>query len=60
LLKTHPGRVEKRYGVKVRRDKEVVIEDIAFKLNLKKKGNLPDVERASRKILQDWLDGKIN
>lgn len=60
LMKNHPGKVEKRYGVKIRRDKEAVIEDIAIKLNLKKKGNLPDIERASIKILRDWLDWKIN
>ena len=60
LIKNHPGLIEKRYGVKIKRDRESTIEDIALKLNLKKKGNLPDTERVSRKILQDWIDGKIN
>lgn len=55
LLKDNPGLVEKRYGVEVKEDKEETIEDIALKLNLKKKGNLPDVDRVSRKILQDWV-----
>ena len=59
LIKSHPGLVEKAYGVKARKNKEATIEEIALKLNLKKKGNLPDVERASRKILQDWLDGRM-
>jgi len=39
-------------------DKEATIEDIALKLNLKRKGNLPDIERTSRRILQDWLNGR--
>lgn len=60
LIKNHPGLIEKKYGVKIKGDKEATIEDIALKLNLKKKGNLPDTERTSRKILQDWLSGKKN
>ena len=44
----------KKYGVTLD-DKEKAIEEIALKFNLKKKGNLPDIDRASRKILQDWL-----
>lgn len=59
LIKNHPGLIEKTYGVEIREDKEAAIEDIALKLNLKKKGNLPDIERTSRKILQDWLDGRM-
>lgn len=60
LIKDHPGLIEKKYGVAVKKDEEATIEDIALKLNLKKKGNLPDIARTSRKILQDWLTGKIN
>ena len=56
LLKDNPGLIEKRYGVEIKEDKEETIEDIALKLNLKKKGNLPDVDRVSRKILQDWVE----
>ncbi len=59
LIKSHYKLVEDYYGVKVQSDKEATIEDIALKLNLKKKGNLPDVQRASRRILQDWLNGKM-
>lgn len=59
LIKAHPGLVEKKYGVEIKEDKEATIEDIALKLNLKKKGNLPDIDRTSRKILQEWIDGKI-
>jgi len=59
LIKSHYGLIENNYGVKVKSDKEKTIEDIALKLNLKKKGNLPDIDRTSRRILQDWLNGKI-
>jgi ribosome biogenesis GTPase A len=55
LLNENPGMIEKLHGVKVNEDKEETIKDIAIKLNMKKKGNLPDIDRASRKILQDWL-----
>ncbi|MBS3097475.1 50S ribosome-binding GTPase [Candidatus Woesearchaeota archaeon] len=60
LIKNHPGLVEKRYQVETKEDEEETIEDIALKLNLKKKGNKPDIDRASRKILQEWLDGGMN
>jgi len=59
LIESHPGLIEGKYGVKIRKDKEATIEDIALKMNLKKKGNLPDIDRTSRKILQDWINGKL-
>lgn len=55
LMRKHPDFFERKYGVQMQYDLEAVIEEIAVKLNLKKKGNKPDVERASRKILKDWL-----
>lgn len=55
LLNAHPGLVEKKYKVKMSEDKEETIKAIAMKLNLKKTGNLPDIDRASRRILQDWI-----
>jgi len=59
LMKRYPGLIEESYGVEVKKDKEEVIVDIALKLNFKKKGDLPDIARASRKILKDWIDGNI-
>ena len=59
LMKQIPGLLEKHYEVEVKKSRPRVLEDIAIKLNMKKKGNLPDIERASRRILQDWLKGKI-
>jgi len=55
LMQEHPDFFGKKYNVKVKDDLEATIEEIALKLNLKKKGNMPDIERASRKILKDWL-----
>jgi len=55
LMQERPNFFEEKYSVKVKDDLEATIEEIALKLNLKKKGNMPDVERASRKILKDWL-----
>ncbi len=54
LMEKHPGLIEEKYGVKAMEDKESTIRAIAIKLNFKKKGNLPDIDRASRKILHDW------
>lgn len=55
LMKNHPGLVERKYSVEVNEDPEETIKEIALKLNLKQKGNAPDIDRASRRILQDWL-----
>ncbi len=59
LLNTHKGLIERKYNVAIKEDKEETIADIAMKNNLKRKGNLPDIERVSRMILKDWLDWKI-
>jgi len=58
LIKKYPGVLEKHYGVEAK-TRLKIIEEIANKLNMKRKGNLPDVERASIKILIDWQSGKI-
>ncbi len=59
LIESNPGLIEKKYGVKAQEDKEAVIESIALKFNMKKKGGMPDIERASKMILHDWINGKI-
>lgn len=59
LMKTNPKIIEKHYKVKLKVSKEKTLEDIALKLNYKKKGNLPNIDRVSRKILQDWQKGNI-
>jgi len=59
LIESYPGLIEKKYGVKTQEDKEAVIEGIALKFNMKKRGGIPDIERASKMILHDWIKGKI-
>ncbi len=59
LMKINPKIVEKHYKVKLKVNKEKTLEDIALKLNYKKKGNLPNIDRVSKKILQDWQKGNI-
>ena len=38
---------------------EEILESIAKKYNFKKKGNQLDIKRAARKLLDDWIKGKI-
>lgn len=59
LLEKYPGKVEEYYGVKVDEDKEETIKAIAIKCNIFKKGGVPDIARASVKILKDWQTGEI-
>lgn len=59
LMNDNPGLVEKKYGVDKHPDKQETIEEIAIKLNMKKKGGMADVDRACRRILHDWVKGKI-
>ena len=59
LIIKNPKLIESHYNIKPERNIEKTIEKLALKLNLKKKGNLPDIERTSRKILHDWQLGKI-
>jgi len=58
LIKSNPRYIEKKYKIVLKKDPEETIKLIALKGNMKKKGNLPDVERASIKILHDWINGK--
>lgn len=60
LMEEHPGLIEKHYGVEILGDKDETLETIAVKLQMKKRGNLPDITRAAQRILQDWQDGKIH
>lgn len=59
LIKRLFGRVEKHYGVETDEDLEVVIENIAKKMNRFKKGGTPDIDGISRTIIMDWQRGKI-
>ncbi|MFH1316170.1 MAG: GTPase [Candidatus Woesearchaeota archaeon] len=59
LIEGYPGIIEKHYGVKSSEDSEEILEMIAEKFNLFKKGKTPDLMRAARMIIQDWQKGKI-
>lgn len=59
LIIKNPNLIESYYDLIPERNVEKTIEKLAVKLNFKKKGNLPDIERVSRKILRDWQSGKI-
>ena len=59
LMEQFPGKVEEYYKVKVRKNFEAVIEEIAIKRSIVKKGNIPDIDRVSRTILKDWQTGRI-
>lgn len=56
LIKTFPGLIGEYYDVVENDD---IIESIAKKRNLLKKGNEPDISRTARMILKDWQTGKI-
>jgi len=52
--------VAKHYGVEPTDDPQETLEKIAFKLKRLKKGGLADTFSASRMILKDWQDGRVN
>jgi ribosome biogenesis GTPase A len=60
LIEKFPGVLELHYNVKKSDDIDDVIEEIALKMKILKKGGLPDIERAARAILKDWQTGMIN
>jgi ribosome biogenesis GTPase A len=59
LFDRFPGRLEKFYGVETDEDREVIIERVALKRNIIKRGGVADIKRASVMILKDWQTGKI-
>jgi len=59
LIKIYKGRIERHYGVKVHKNVQETLEEIALKHRKLKKGGLPDVETMARIIIKDWQAGKI-
>ena len=59
LIESLHNKIEEHYNVKAK-EPEQLLEKIAIKLNLIKKGNKPDTERAARKLLKDWQKGILN
>lgn len=60
LMERFPGKIEKFYAVKKQEDMENLIEEIAIKKRILKKGGIPDSMRMARMILRDWQKGDIN
>ncbi|HLC85751.1 MAG TPA: GTPase [Candidatus Nanoarchaeia archaeon] len=52
--------IEKVYSVKAKNSPESILNDIARKFNWLVKGGEPNIDLASRRIIQDWQRGKIS
>ncbi len=61
LRKEKPGALESFYGITVEEneDMEVILEKIAVHFHFLKKGGLPDIMRAARKLIEDWQQSRI-
>ena len=47
------------YGIEIKKDYLETLEELAVQMNYLKKGGIPDLMRASRKLLEDWQRGKL-
>ena len=53
--------IENLYKIKIENENPFeIIEKIALKFNWLLKGGIPNIDLASRKIISDWQNGKIN
>jgi hypothetical protein len=59
LMKQHPQLIERHYQITPCEDREQSLAEIALKYNMLMKGGKPDINRAARKILKDWQEGRI-
>lgn len=59
IMKERPGLIEYAYGVAVSDDKEKTLEEIALKSNSVIKGNKPDINRISKRILMRIMKAEI-
>ncbi|MFT4260883.1 MAG: GTPase [Candidatus Woesearchaeota archaeon] len=59
LFEEFPKMLENYYEIPFNLDSEEKLEQIAKNLNMVKKGNHPDIDRVSKKILKDWQEGRI-
>ncbi len=59
LMESFPGKIEAHYQEDQREDQEEIIEQIALKKNILKKGGEADIQRAARMIIKDWQKGEI-
>ncbi|MEK6856102.1 MAG: GTPase [Nanoarchaeota archaeon] len=59
IMKEHPKSLEKYYSVDANGDPEILLEELGRKWNFLAKGGIVHMDRTARKILKDWMDGKI-
>ncbi|MDR2787023.1 MAG: ribosome biogenesis GTPase YlqF [Candidatus Accumulibacter sp.] len=60
LLARYPERLNQRYGLTVDGlDGAAVVERIAHRRAMRRRGGEPDLEKASMALLQDYRDGKL-
>ena len=59
LIESYGKEIAKYYKIKYCSDPEELLGQLTARLNLFKKGNVLDIERASRQIISDWQKGKI-
>ena len=59
ILKKYPGVLEKNYGVKVKGDVGILLEEVGKKKGFMKKGGEVNEDMSARFILKDWQEGKI-
>lgn len=59
LMDLYPGKIEAYYGVERDEDKDAVLEAIALKRRMLRKGGEADAGRMARQVLKDWQSGAI-
>ncbi len=59
LVTENPGLFESFYGIDVKGDTSILIEELGRKKGFIRKGNTSDVDKTARYILEDWQAGKI-
>ena len=55
----NPSTFEKYYGIKIKEDVYETLEEIGKKMRKFKKGEEVNINSASKKIIEDWQNGKI-
>ncbi|MBI2545986.1 50S ribosome-binding GTPase [Candidatus Woesearchaeota archaeon] len=59
FIEHNPDLIEQHYGITADGDSYEILERLAAKQKLFIRGGKPDIERMSRKLLQDWQRGKL-
>lgn len=59
LMNRYPGTLEERYGVAPAADKVEMLNSIAIARNCKLKGDLPDVDKAAKMLIDDFRSTRL-